>query len=52
MKEIGMTDTGWIDDFIMHYEKEKGHLKEGRLFIISMTVIIWYLKHYPQETLW
>ena len=34
MDEIGMTDRGWIDDFILHYGKNAtGHLKEGRHFI-------------------
>lgn len=30
MKEIGMTDTGWIDDFIMHYEKRERTFERGQ----------------------
>lgn len=52
MDEIGMTDRGWIDDFILHYENATGHLKGGRHFIILMTTIIWYWKHYLHAILW
>lgn len=32
MKEIGMTDRGWIDDFILHYEKNDRTFERGQTF--------------------
>ena len=32
MKEIGMTDKGWIDDFILHYEKRDRTFERGQTF--------------------
>lgn len=32
MKEIGMTDRGWIDDFILHYEKNDRSFERGQTF--------------------
>ena len=52
MDEIGMTDRGWIDDLSCIMKNATGHLKEGRHFIILMTTIIWYLKHYLHAILW
>lgn len=32
MKEIGMTDRGWLDDFILHYEKNDRTFERGQTF--------------------
>lgn len=32
MKEIGMTDKGWIDEFILHYEKRDRTFERGQTF--------------------
>lgn len=32
MKELAMTDKGWIDDFILHYEKNDRTFERGQTF--------------------
>lgn len=32
MKELAMTDKGWIDDFILHYEKNDRTFERGQVF--------------------
>lgn len=52
MKELAMTDRGWVDDLCCIMKVWTGHLKEDRLFTILMTMTIWYLKHYHRGILW
>lgn len=35
LKEIGMTDKGWVDDFNLHYESVDRLFERGQPFIIS-----------------
>ena len=32
MKELAMTDKGWVDDFILHYEKNERTFERGQTF--------------------
>ena len=32
LKEIGMTDKGWVDDFNLHYEMENRSFERGQTF--------------------
>ena len=32
MKELAMTDKGWVDDFILHYEKNDRSFERGQTF--------------------